>query len=438
VPPPSKLPPPLPPPPRPPPPSQRAKSSGPPPPPSLQRRNADPARQGLNAGAQAPLGAQAAALASESERLAAAGLRPSAAALAAAAPPGPQPSPGAVAPVAARVEQAGDVPPSAPSPIASSKSPAAPAAGLPAAARPVVTLDADTEQRPPTVRKALAARVLVGRGTFPLWTVLAAAMAATAAAAALLVLAAGAAQQDAVGGQVIGASNHGATAHSSAEPRVTSPGAAARPSSLAERAAAGEAAALQALQARSPSERTSAETVALAAGRVAQQRNELSSLGERLRREPELASKQQTWRALLRWAADPRLATDAVRVVATIPASVGPDLLFHIWTSTPERTDTTRLAEELLFSKDVRARASAALSVVLDLRDVRDCAEVRTVVERAVAHADRRALVALGRLQRRQDCGPRQRRDCSACLQGGPDLDRTLAAAGQREPPCFE
>ena len=124
--------------------------------------------------------------------------------------------------------------------------------------------------------------------------------------------------------------------------------------------------------------------------------------------------------------------------MAKIEHPIGPDLLFHVWTATRERTDTTRLAEELLFSRDVRGRASPALAVVLDLRDTRDCPKTREILASAMKHADRRSLVGLGRLQRRTGCGEGEREDCYACLRDGQEIEGAIQAAAGREPPAFE
>jgi hypothetical protein len=208
--------------------------------------------------------------------------------------------------------------------------------------------------------------------------------------------------------------------------------------SLAERAAAGDPAALQTLKARSLSERTAAETLALARGRDAAKLNELAELEAKLQGQPGLSTSPPVTRQLLAFVRDPRTTTAALRTVARIRGPSGPDLLFYIWTSTSRRTQTTWLAQQLLFCKDVRPHASAALSIVLDLRDNQDCSKVRRILRSAIEHADRRALVALARLKRQSGCGPRQRQDCYACLRDGRDLQRAIDAATRRPRPSFD
>ena len=159
----------------------------------------------------------------------------------------------------------------------------------------------------------------------------------------------------------------------------------------------------------------------------------------RLRKsKPALIEDAQVRRELLAFVNDPRTAVAALGAVATTAHSGAPDLLFHVWTATRERTDTTRLAEDLLFTKDVRANVSPALSIVLDLRDNRDCDSVRGILSRAIAHGDRRCLVALARLQGRTGCGAGQSEDCYPCLREGNELLQATDAAARRVPPSFE
>jgi hypothetical protein len=416
VPAPPKLPPPLPPPPRPVPPSQRAKSSAVPPPPSQRSREQSQDTSRPRLATDVP----AAAPAPIEVRREAGG---SAADLA------PEPAP-AVAPAAAAAVQR----PIAPVQFAETTGvlPEPPAV-RPAGNRVCAEPEFEMVRGVLTVRQVLATRIAVGRGALPLWSALAA-VAALAVIAAGLLAALGS-------GSESGAVETGAAAAAS-QPSATSSvrGSAAdtvAAGSLAKRATVGEQAALEALRERPPGERSADETIAVAQGRVAQQIGELRQLHERLQRDRALSTDPHSIETLLKLTQDPRTASEALRVVADLRSPTGPDLLFHIWTATPERTDTTRLGEELLFSKDVRPRASPALSVVLDLRDTQDCQQVRGVVARAEQHADRRALVALRRLQRRGGCGPRQTEDCYPCLRGGPEVERALAAAASRDAPAF-
>jgi hypothetical protein len=109
-------------------------------------------------------------------------------------------------------------------------------------------------------------------------------------------------------------------------------------------------------------------------------------------------------------------------------------MLYLIWTGTAARTDATRLAEALVHSRDVRAKASPALQVALELRAAETCEERKALVVRALQHGDQRCLSLLGRLKSATGCGPTKRDDCHPCLREGGELDEAIKAASKRQP----
>jgi hypothetical protein len=295
-----------------------------------------------------------------------------------------------------------------------------------------------TATEPLRFGSALRLRVKLGPLAFPLWALgLAAAVGAAAAAAWI-------AQPSADSGEELG------TPTASVAGRLT-PSATASPAgslptkdskrgrdTLIDRATDGERKALDELAKRPPEERSSAESVALALGREAQRVARVRELGATLRKTADAGISRADLSELFGLVNDRLTSVVALAQVAKIEHSIGPDVLFHVWTATRERTDTTRLAEELLFSHDVRKRASPALAVVLDLRDTKDCAKVRGILTSATEHADRRSLVGLGRLKRRTGCGADGSEDCYACLRDGQEIEDAIKAAASREPPSFQ
>ena len=209
------------------------------------------------------------------------------------------------------------------------------------------------------------------------------------------------------------------------------------PSTLLERATAGDREALDDIARRPLDKRTAAEVLAHALGRDALRHAQVRALGKRLQKSAETGIEPKDFRELFDLINDRHTSVSALAEVAKIEHSIGPDLLFHVWTATRQRTDTTRLAEELLFSRDVRGRASPALAVVLNLRDTKDCGKVRDILASALKHADRRSLVGLGRLKRRTGCGAGERGDCYACLRDSQEIEEAIKAAAAREPPTF-
>jgi len=210
------------------------------------------------------------------------------------------------------------------------------------------------------------------------------------------------------------------------------------PPSLAERARGGDPAALAELDSKKEAERSVAEAVALIEGRGTAARGRITELGARLRKDPtkleEATVRQEVWELL----SEPRTATQALAIVAEIPGPLAPDILFRVWTTTSARTDTTELAEMLLFSHQVRSRASPALAVALDLRRTSDCEAVRALLPRAAADGDARSTRPLALVALKTGCGPNKRSDCFRCLRQDPaPLDHAIRATRVRAAPKF-
>jgi hypothetical protein len=81
------------------------------------------------------------------------------------------------------------------------------------------------------------------------------------------------------------------------------------------------------------------------------------------------------------------------------------------------RAESTILAEELVYSKDVREKASRELKVALDLRDVEECDVAKGFVQAANDHGDRRSVHLLAKFNNKWGCGPKKRDDCWECLR---------------------
>jgi hypothetical protein len=102
------------------------------------------------------------------------------------------------------------------------------------------------------------------------------------------------------------------------------------------------------------------------------------------------------------------------------------------------RTDTTELARALLYSADMRPKASSALGVALDLRAAETCPQYQAILPKALTDGDRRALHLLAKLNAKRGCGPKKTDDCFACLRDKSDeLTATINAVKSRRPPSF-
>jgi hypothetical protein len=138
---------------------------------------------------------------------------------------------------------------------------------------------------------------------------------------------------------------------------------------------------------------------------------------------------------LRRLTADPQTALEGLATVAALPGSTSADLLYEIWTATPNRTDATELARALLYSRDVRSKASPALSVALELRLADTCQANLAILPLALQVGDRRSFPLLTKLKRKDGCGTHRRQDCFACLREGEELEAAITAVKGRRPP---
>ncbi len=205
---------------------------------------------------------------------------------------------------------------------------------------------------------------------------------------------------------------------------------------LTELAAAGVQPAMREVENKPTSERTIDDVVALAQGRVAQRRDALAELQNELARDPMLGENPAVLRRLHAATEDPELARDALKILATLPGSKPADALYEVWAGKNRDPETTRLARDLLYVKSVREKASPALSVALDLRAGNlSCEEVSAVVDRALAHGDRRSLRSLGTLTNRSGCGPNNADDCYPCLRSGRRHWEAVSAVLKRPAP---
>ena len=189
---------------------------------------------------------------------------------------------------------------------------------------------------------------------------------------------------------------------------------------------------------RAPESLSSRELVILAESRFEQQRARASVLRNQLDANPALATDKATQLELLRLAQDSVTAREAMAAMAAMPAPVGPDLLYQVWTESAARTDATELARALLYSTDVRPHASPALAVALELRTRETCLQVQEILPKALTDGDRRSLHPLAKLVSRRGCGPKKAGDCFSCLRSqGDELVATINAVKSRRPPSY-
>ena len=94
----------------------------------------------------------------------------------------------------------------------------------------------------------------------------------------------------------------------------------------------------------------------------------------------------------------------ALKLAAEFLGSKGADLLYRVWVETKQVTPKTRLAKQLVYSKNVREQASPALAFVLDWRATSDCEDYVKLLPRASIYGDQRALMVLQRALHSRQC----------------------------------
>lgn len=224
---------------------------------------------------------------------------------------------------------------------------------------------------------------------------------------------------------------------------VLSASAAPVPTTVTDRAASGDYKALDELKGKSAKERTAEETLALARGKSGNKERALEGFGKEIRKNPTLLQDKAQIQRLKDFLNDRETTNQAAMLLVEVPGEIGADLLFDAANHPKGNPETIQLAEDLLASKEVRAKASPALLVALDLRDATECEQFKTLLPTAVEKGDRRAVPTLIKLTNKRGCGDTKLADCYECLRPldrdkkGPNLGAALREAGKRVPPKF-
>jgi hypothetical protein len=192
------------------------------------------------------------------------------------------------------------------------------------------------------------------------------------------------------------------------------------------------------LEGKAPETLSASELLSLADGRVEREREAAKALERKVQGNPALIKDKAVQTELLRLAGDGDTAREALATMIQLEAPYNADLLYEVWTGTLAKNDTTELARTLVYSTDVRPKASAALSVALELRLAETCEQYRAALPLALKAGDRRSLHLLTKLTNKRGCGPKKTEDCFACLRDPSDeLTATINAVKSRRPPSY-
>jgi tRNA A-37 threonylcarbamoyl transferase component Bud32 len=137
-------------------------------------------------------------------------------------------------------------------------------------------------------------------------------------------------------------------------------------------------------------------------------------------------------RIVMRAASKPDTSDEAFGLLQDSLGAQGIDALIDL----AERKDVPSLtrarASKLLGDPALRAGASPATMVMLDLNAATTCEARRQLLAQAREHGDVRALAPLRAMKNRRGCGSRGRHDCNPCLRSDDALEQTIAAIEAR------
>ncbi|HTV22198.1 MAG TPA: hypothetical protein VMG12_26090 [Polyangiaceae bacterium] len=207
-----------------------------------------------------------------------------------------------------------------------------------------------------------------------------------------------------------------------------------RPTTLAERAEAGDGEALFKITNMSPNERSSELTLALERGYQAQKQKELEDFARQLEAPSGLSTPNLTGR-FLNFATSPETMLQSFSHLLGWTGSTGPDVLYAVWEKAPGGNRAASLAQQLLHSADQRAKATPALLTALDLRSATTCEDYLRVLPAVQRDGDQRCSATLRALKHTDGCGDDGQKDCFACLRDGSGLDDALKAIEGRAAP---
>lgn len=211
------------------------------------------------------------------------------------------------------------------------------------------------------------------------------------------------------------------------------------PSELRDRARQGEPEALGAIAALPPKKRGAETSVALATGYfgAGQLGPALDAVSEALAIDEDVAELPEVLSGVRRAADDAATRERALMLAAKSLGKSGVDLLFDVWSSTGAKTPATRSAKKWLDDDAVRAEASPAAMVALQIREVKGCTAARDLLPRVKDVGDERSLLPLKRFQSGSGCGFLGLEDCYSCLRKESTLDEAIAAVSARPAPKF-
>ena len=220
------------------------------------------------------------------------------------------------------------------------------------------------------------------------------------------------------------------TAQSQAVQALHDSAAAHVPTTLADRARAGDGEALYKITKMPQGERTSALTLSLEAGYQAQKLREFHEFAKTLA--PSRALPAASVSRMVDYATSPETMLPAFEALTQWAGPAGPDVLYAVWEKAGGGTRAASLAQQLLYSADQRAKATPALQVALDLRSAASCDDYAKLLPAVLKNGDQRSSATLRAVRHNDGCGADGKQDCYACLRDSSLLEDALKAVEKR------
>jgi hypothetical protein len=275
--------------------------------------------------------------------------------------------------------------------------------------------------------------ITIGKHRMPLWRLGASALLSVFGVATVIVLAS----------LLFGGRHEAATVKDDASNSVVAKD--SQLSQLIARAQGGDQTALAELSARPEPMRGGNEWLALGRGyaKLEHLAASLAAYQKGVAAKPELSHDPGLLTDVRRAALETTTSEAALKFAASALGAGGVDLLYDVWDSSkavPSRSATTKLARTYLDDDAVRAKASPALKLLLELGKAQKegCASVKRWLVRAASEGDARVVPALKRFDDRRGCGFLGLSDCYYCLRSGKDLGAAANAAAARPAPSFD
>jgi eukaryotic-like serine/threonine-protein kinase len=276
----------------------------------------------------------------------------------------------------------------------------------------------------------LKREVTLGRRRVPVWLLGAGALASIIGVAAVIVL-----------GSFLFAGKSEASAAGDAAADSVKP----KEDPIAElisRAESGDQTALAELTARPEKKRSEREWRALGHGyaKLGQFPASLSAYEKGVAAHPTLAKEALLLGDVRLAAVDAQASDEALRLAATALGAGGIDVVYDVWEDTkavPSQAAVTKHARAYLDDDAVRAKASPALKLLLDVNKAQKegCASVKHWLARATTEGDARVVPLLKRFEDRRGCGFLGLSDCYGCLRASKDLASTEGSVAARPAP---